>query len=120
MISDSMRSAISLDVSLQMVELTKELEKLGLYCILDRKLACILVWAKAIQEGLFPPVIIHADYDRKGAPFISYETFVDEDDESVAIWQRGSILYKACHIKTLVDMSWKKPKVYRTLKKGEA
>ena len=120
MIPDSMRSTVSLDVSLQLVQLTKELEKLGLFCMLDRKLACILVWAKAVQEGQFPSVIVRADYDREAAPFISYNSLIEEDEESIAIWQRGSILYKACHIKMLVDMSWDKPKVYRTLKKGEA
>ena len=111
MISDSMKSTISLDVSLQMVELTKELEKLGLFCILDRELACIMVWNKAVKEGQLPPVIVHADYDSAGAPFISYDTLVKEDDESMAIWQRASILYKAYHIKSLVDMSSDKPKV---------
>jgi len=111
MISDSLRSSVSLDVSLQMVELMKELEKQGLYCVLDRKFASILVWANANQEGLFPPVIVHADYDGAGAPFISYETLVEEDEESMAIWQRASILYKACHIKSLVDMPSDKPKV---------
>ncbi len=111
MISDSLRSSVSLDVSLQLVELMKELEKQGLYCVLDRKLACILVWANANQEGQFPPVIVHADYDGDGAPFISYESHEVEDDESMAIWQRASILYKACHIKALVEKSSDNPSV---------
>lgn len=111
MISDSLRSCVSWDVSYQLTELAKELEKQGLYCVLDRKLACILVWAKAIQEDKFPPVIVHADYDSVGAPLISYNSLVEEDDESIAIWQRGSILYKAFHIKTLVEMPLDNPKV---------
>ena len=111
MISDSLRSCVSWDVSYQLTELTKELENQGLYCILDRKLACIWVWPKAIQEDKFPPVIVHADYDSVGAPLISYNSIVEEDDESIAIWQRGSILYKAFHIKTLVDMSSDTPQV---------
>ena len=111
MISDSLKSCISWDVSFQLTELAKELEKQGLYCILDRKLACILVWAKANQEGQFPPVIVHADYDGAGAPFISYNAPVKEDEETITIWQRGSILYKSFHIKTLVDMSSDNPKV---------
>lgn len=111
MISDSLRSSVSLDVSLQLVKLTKELEKLGLYCILHRKLACILVWAKAVQKDQLPLVIVHTEYDSAGAPYISYCSHVEEDDEPIAIWQRASILYKACRIKTLVDKSWKNPRV---------
>lgn len=70
-----------------------------------------MVWAKAIQEDKFPPVIVYADYDSVGAPLISYNSLVEEDDESIAIWQRGSILYKAFHIKTLVEMPLDNPKV---------
>ena len=111
MISNSLKSCISWDVSYQLTELAKELEKQGLYCVLDRKLACILVWPRAIQEGQFPPVIVHADYDSAGAPFISYNAPVKEDEETITIWQRGSILYKAFHIKTLVEMPLDNPKV---------
>lgn len=120
MISDSLRSSVSLDVSLQLVELTKELEKLGLYCDLDRKLACIMVWPQAIQKGQLPPVIVFTTYDDAGAPFIDYDSLVKDDDESIAIWKRGSILYKAYHIKALVEMSSDNPKVNTTIKKGEA
>ena len=95
MISDSLKSCISLDVSFQLTELAKELEKQGLYCDLDRKLACIMVWPQAIQKGQLPPVIVFTTYDDAGAPFIDYDSLVKDDDESIAIWKRGSILYKA-------------------------
>ena len=120
MISNSLKSCISWDVSYQLTELAKELEKQGLYCDLDRKLACIMVWTQAIQKGQLPPVIVFTTYDDAGAPFIDYDSLVKDDDESIAIWKRGSILYKAYHIKALVEMSSDNPKVNTTIKKGEA
>lgn len=111
MISDSLRSSICLDVSYQLVKLTEQLEKIGLYCVLNRKLACISVYANLRQKGQTPPVIVFCNSDKDGAPFISYFSFVPEDGEYVEIWQRASILYKATHIKTLIDNAWKCPRV---------
>lgn len=111
MISDSLRSSISLDVSYQLVKLTEQLEKLGLYCELNRKLACIFVYENSEQKGPTPLVIICCNSDKEGAPFITYFSFVPEDDDYIEIWQRASILYKATHIKTLIDNAWKIPRV---------
>ena len=111
MISDSLRSAVSLDVSYQLVKLREQLEKLGLYCELNRKYACISVYANSEQKGQNPPVIVCCKEDKNGAPFITYFSFVPEDDDYIEIWQRASILYKATHIKTLIDNAWQIPRV---------
>ena len=111
MISDSQRSSISLDVSYQLVKLTEQLEKLGLYCNLNRKLACISVYANFEQKGQTPLVVVCCREDKDGAPYISYFSFIPEENEPVEIWQRASILFKATHIKTLIDNAWKIPTV---------
>ena len=111
MISDSLRSSISLDVSYQLVKLTEQLEKLSLYCDLNRKLACISVYANFVQKGQTPLVVVCCREDKEGAPFITYFSFVSEENENIEIWQRASILYKATHIKTLIDNAWKIPTV---------
>lgn len=111
MISDSLRSAISLDVSYQLVKLTEQLEKLGLYCELNRKYACVSVYVNSEPKGQIPPVIVCCNSDKEGAPFISYVSFVPEENENIEIWHRASILYKATHIKTLIDNAWKIPTV---------
>ena len=111
MISDSLRSTVSLDVSYQLVKLTEQLEKLGLYCDLNRRLACISVYENSEQKGPTPLVIICCNSDKEGAPFITYFSFVSEENENIDIWQRASILYKATHIKTLIDNAWKIPTV---------
>lgn len=111
MISDSLRSTVGLDVSYQLVKLTEQLEKLGLCCELNRKLACISVYVNSEQKGQNPPVIVCCREDKNGAPFITYFSLIPEDGEYVEIWQRASILYKATHIKTLIDNAWKGPRV---------
>ena len=111
MISDSLRSSISLDVSYQLVKLTEQLEKLGLYCELNRKYACISVYGNSEQKEQNPPVIVCCREDKNGAPFISYFSFVPEENENIEIWHKASILYKATHIKTLIDNAWKIPMV---------
>ena len=111
MISDSLRSTVSLDVSYQLVKLTEQLEKLGLYCELNRKLACISVFANLGHIGQNPLVVVYCREDKDGAPFITYFSFISEQNQNTEIWQRASILYKATHIKTLIDNSWKTPTV---------
>jgi len=111
MISDSLRSSISLDVSYQLVKLTEQLEKLGLYCELNRKLACISVFANLGHIGQNPLVVVCCREDKEGAPYISYFSFVPKENEPIEIWQRASILFKATHIKTLIDNAWKIPTV---------
>ena len=111
MISDSLRSSISLDVSYQLVKLTEQLEKLGLYCDLNRKLAYISVYENPKQKGQTPLVVVCCKEDKNGAPFISYFSFVPEENENIEVWQRASILFKATHIKTLIDNAWKIPRV---------
>lgn len=111
MISDSLRSAVSLDVSYQLVKLREQLEKLGLYCELNRKLACISVYGNSEQKGQTPLVVVCCKEDKDGAPFISYFSFVSEENENIEVWQRASILFKATHIKTLIDNAWKFPTV---------
>ena len=111
MISDSLRSTISLDVSYQLVKLTEQLEKLGLYCELNRKYACISVYGNSEQKGQTPLVVVCCKEDKDGAPFISYFSFVSEENENLEVWQRASILFKATHIKTLIDNAWNIPRV---------
>lgn len=111
MISDSLRSSVSLDVSYQLVKLTEQLEKLGLYCELSRKYACVSVYANFEQKEQNPLVVVCCREDKDGAPYISYFSFVPEDGDNIEIWHRASILYKATHIKTLVDNAWKNPRV---------
>ena len=111
MISDSLRSSVSLDVSYQLVKLTEQLEKLGLYCDLNRKLACISVYENSEQKGQMPLVVVCCKEDKEGAPFVTYFSFVSEEKQNIEIWHRASILYKATHIKTLIDNSWKTPTV---------